>query len=245
MQKRVIGAMICWCAIGCDPSALNPCATTGTGTQCEETTAFEACLQSRFLSDPAAEAAVTLLEIPAALQAVLDNREAFTFDTHPLQDIEPGTVFDLFGLLDGCWGRVEVEQYADGSGAWVEAAALTVDQSAGTFNLERMIGVDGFACATDTRASVIAFEHRIDTSTPGVLELTILGDLEADRTTAGIDNDGSLSFHLHARTGWELSIGNAFTKLYTVTGNYLVTDRTSSVATTSGVDLWIRLDCPE
>ncbi len=179
-------------------------------------------------------------EIPRALQFVLDNRAAFVADVHPLQDIEPGEVIDGVEALNGCWGLVQTTEYADGSGSWVEAEAVIIDLEAGTLVSQEMRGVDGFDCSADPRPSIQVFVLEILSVEPDRLLLRFSsGGLE--KTIAGVDPDGSLSYHDLAAFGYEVSLGMESSRSFTVDGDFMVTLRGEAIDT----EKWFRFTCPE
>lgn len=63
--------------------------------------------------DPAAGETIPftrLKAVPPDLQFVIDHREQFGIETHPLRDVIPGTLMeDLSVAVSGCWGRLTEE----------------------------------------------------------------------------------------------------------------------------------------
>ena len=68
--------------------------------------------------------------IPADLEFVIDNPDAFSTAYHPLRAVEPGVVMDALETLDGCWGRIE-DEVVQGQVETI-AEVLRIDVDGGT-----------------------------------------------------------------------------------------------------------------
>jgi len=55
-------------------------------------------------------------EVPAEIEAVLSDPEAFRVDASPLEDTPAGTVIDPVSELDGCWAYYREREYVDEDG---------------------------------------------------------------------------------------------------------------------------------
>lgn len=221
-------------------------AEQGEGTDCELMRLSGQCLEATLALSQSLHdnlAAVTLEVVPPELQYVLDNRALFTIEDHPLADMPLGAVIGEFSQLEGCWVRVQSEVLPDGSGEWVEAEFCRVDLYEGMIHSARMTGVDGQTCLDDSRPFIQVYEDQVNQVLDDRLVLEgVVGS--GERTTAGVNSDGSLSPHLVARFGWELSIGLEVERLFTVDGNFLATTKNRGTDPTA-IDLWVRIDCAE
>ena len=127
-----LAALSIACGVACAPSPSTLCEQIAAG----ESAVIEALFG--FLEEenvtPEQIEALTLQAIPTELQFVLDNRELFGVDEHPLRGIVLGTVIAPPASLDGCWARIETERLpGDGSFEWVVA----------DYPLHEPIGFDG------------------------------------------------------------------------------------------------------
>ncbi len=221
-------------------------AEEGEGTDCELMRLSGQCLEATLALSPSLYenlATVTLDEVPPELQYVLDNRDRFTIEDHPLAEIPLGTVIGELSQLEGCWVRVQLEVLTDGSGEWVEAEFCRVDLGESMIHSARMTGVDGQTCLEDSRPFIQVYEDQVNE----VLDdrLVIEGVAGSDeQTTAGVNSDGSLSPHLVARFGWELSIGLEVERLFTVDGDFLAASKNRGTDPAAS-DLWVRVNCAE
>jgi hypothetical protein len=55
-------------------------------------------------------------EVPAEIEAVLSDPEAYRADASPLEDTRAGTVIDPVSELDGCWAYYRDREYVDEDG---------------------------------------------------------------------------------------------------------------------------------
>ena len=188
--------------------------------------------------------AFTLVEMPITLQTVLDFREFFIARDHPLVDTLPGTEIDPIESLDGCWGRVEVEQLADdGSFAWEVAEAWRIDLAAGTLDEFILKGVDGVPCLSDDRPMVQTFVNTIvETSET---RITLRTD---DGQAAGLEDDETLGSHELAVVGVAVSIDRERFFYFTVDGDYLISSEEGydpQEPLRADMDFWVKFGCPE
>lgn len=187
---------------------------------------------------------ITLNEIPAELQFALQDRPKFDVTNNPLQDVVLGTLIGDFTSLHGCWARVENEPLSDESGEWTEAEFMIIDLDGGFIHSVRMTAVDGHPCQEDSRPFIQIFDSMIIDVFDDRLILEGIGDFSA-QTTGAVNPDGSLSFHLLARFGWELSVGPEFEKIFTVDNDFLATSENRGENPLEKSDLWFRTDCAE
>ena len=220
-------------------------------TELETNTECEGFRLSGFCATPnipliyiAVYESTVLREVPSELEFVLVDRDKFNTTEHPLRNVTLGTVIGDSAELSGCWARVEDTVLADGSGQWVEAEFMTIDLDVRLVQETRMTAVDGHPCLDDPRPYIQLFDWQINTISDNELTLDGIGDTGA-RTTAGVNPDGTLSFHFLARFGWEISDGPEFRKLFTVDGNFLATSKNRGENPLEEADLWLRVDCAE
>lgn len=246
MKRLIAGTCLVLAGCGIDT---HPLPSTEGLSDCEALRVFGDWMQSivppfwvTLLYGPPSEE--FLDEIPKALQFVLDNQATFIADAHPLENIEPGEVIDGTEALNGCWGRVQSKEYADGSGSRIDGEAVIIDLEAGSFMTQQMKGVDGNDCLSDSRPYIIVFAHEILSSEPDHLLLRISGGID-DKTIAGVDPDGSLGYHQLADFSYEISLGNEYPMSFTADGDFLITTSDDGAKFLDDTDRWFRFACPE
>jgi hypothetical protein len=250
MRRLLIGIVLVPLVGGCFAAVSVPeacvLAEQGEGTDCELMRLSGLCVEATLAQAPSLYddlAAVTLEVVPPELQYVLDHRARFTIEDHPLADVPLGTAIGSSSELAGCWARVQSDVLPDGSGGWVEAEFCRIDLDEGIIRSGRMTGVDGQACLEDARPFIQIYDDQVREVQDDRMLLEGIGCSQT-RTTAGVNSDGSLSAHVVARFGWELSIGLQIERLFTVDGSFLATSKNRG--TDPGArDLWLRLDCTE
>jgi hypothetical protein len=236
-----LAALSIACGVACAPSPSTLCEQIAAG----ESAVIEALFG--FLEEenvtPEQIEALTLQEIPTELQFVLDNRELFSVDEHPLRGVGLGTVIAPPASLDGCWARVETERLpGDGSFEWLIAEAWRLNTAAGTLEEHIMKGVEGTPCFTDRRPIVQTFEETILET--DAVRVTVRTD---NGLAAGLDDDGQLSFHELGIIGAAVSIEHERFFFFTVEGNYLITSEEQydpAQPSDEDIDYWVRFDCP-
>ncbi len=223
---------------------IDECSTVElSGTLCDQVRTSELCVLAITPAQPQ-EQNVTLREVPRPLAAVLEHRSETFLDDHPLQDAPLGSPIGPMELLNGCWSRVQNETYDDGSAEWIEVEWLRIDLMTGSFNHVGITGVDGNSCLCDSRPYIQVFEEKVIEVTSNQISLEILGDFD-DRTTAGMNSDGTLTFHLVARFGWEIGVGSHYEKSFIVDGDFLATSKNRGAEPETDRDLWVRTACPD
>ena len=227
------------------------CAPSTPTTLCERIAAEEPAFIDAFFGSVNDEEltaeqfeAFTLHEVPGELQTVLDHREFFIAREHPLVDVLPGTQIEPLESLNGCWGRVELESLGDDdSFEWVVAEAWRVDLSANTLDEYIMKGVDGTPCLGDQRPIVQSFHNTIQQTDD--MRVTVRTE---SGLAAGLDDDGSLSFHQLGIVGIAASIDQERFFLLSVEGDYLITSEEQydpQQPLRADMDFWVRFECPE
>ncbi len=209
-------------------------------TECEATRLSERCFLALtpilFLNDLDS---VVLQSMPAELTFLLENKDSFDTSNHPLKDVVLGTVMGAPAELEGCWARVQSSEFSDGSDEWVEFEWMTIDFNAA--RLSKIQLTEGFACSDDPRPFILLVENKINNVETGQMLLDGITDNDA-RTLAGINPDGSLSFHFGARLRSEFSNTPEYERKYTVNGDVLATSSNRGEDQES-VELWFRVDC--
>ena len=227
------------------------CAPSTPTTLCERIAAEEPAFIDTFFGSVDGEEltaeqfeALTLQEVPRELQTVLDNREFFIAREHPLVDVLPGTEIEPLDSLNGCWGRVELESLGDDdSFEWVVAEAWRIDLGANTLDEYIMKGVDGTPCLSDHRPIVQSFHNTIQETDD--TRVTVRSE---SGLAAGLDDDGSLSFHQLGIVGIAVSIDQERFFFFSVEGDYLITSEEPydpQQPLRADMDFWVRFECPE
>lgn len=185
---------------------------------------------------------LALTALPDELEFVLSQRTALLNIDHRLADVELGTVIGPSEQLDGCWSRFETRRFPDDSGEWLEAEFLHIDLPASRTYRVLMTGVDGNPCLDDSRPRIRIFDSEI-VELLGDRYTVELGSPFGARTTGALNDDGSISFSLLERLGWEISIGHKPELLFTVDGDVLATSDLKEVGSPDLKNLWTRIDC--
>ena len=193
----------------------------------------------------------TLKEVPQELQFVLANRARFEISDHPLADVTLGAGGTDSAQLAGCWVRVQNMRLEDDSAEWVEAAFLTIDLENAVFETSVMKGVDGQPCYGDPRPYIVVSAERIVSVSDENLTVEGTGQLPedtlvAERTTAGLNPDGSVSTHIFARLEWQdIGFSHPYEKPFALAGDFLATSTERGQIAPTNHALWTRLDCSE
>lgn len=185
---------------------------------------------------------LVLDSIPAELEYVMNHRETFLLEKkHPLADVEPGTILGAADGLSGCWGRIQLGELQDPSASFLVAGAVVIDPTTNRYSCQQLNGLDGMPCLEDRRPYVVALEQRILAIEADRLVLQMPRFDDDVATIAGLEPDGTLTFHSLARYTWELAAGQEYSKRFTIDGDHMI-------ATSNGVGtathLWVRFPCP-
>ena len=235
--------------LGCLGSAMAGCDGGTTGGDDGAETAERNCAVPSFELE---DLPLRIAEVPAELQFVLDNRELFEGDAHPLEEVTPGTIVDDPAEgLSGCWGRVATEEVDDspigedgGEGGLVDvlvAEVLRFDLDTGMVQQQKLIGVEQPLMMYGDLPAVVVFDIDLLSLSDDQIELEF-----ADGDGGVINDDGTLGADLLVLLQVSFSLGARITQLLTLNGDALATwTATADSEPQDAINQrsWFRFDC--